>query len=243
MIGLGIFSIATRETVLSGTAREAQYAFYAADAGVECALYEQSLPGAGVLAAAGNGGPLSSCGEIPVTVSGTANPLNPFVFDALIDPVRMTCVHVTVFDYGNYRRIVSQGYNICTKDGKPAKSPILVERDLDILFGLGGDIKIDGTPQSVKNPYGLPTGVLSGVTPVDTTGVPNDIPQGGIDQTVKNPGGNGTLGGFSIDPNAAPDTTTSEVPNTTPTGILDTSTGIPPDAFTQTAKQTPTPSF
>ena len=208
MIGLGIFSIATRETVLSGTAREAQYAFYAADAGVECALDEQSLPGAGVLAAAGNGGPLSSCGENPVTVTGTANPLNPFTFDALIDPVRMTCVHVTVFDYGNYRRIVSQGYNICTKDAQPAKSPLLVERDLDIIFGLGGDIKIDGTPQSVKNPNDNNSTSLSGITP-----------------------------------NGATDSTTNEILNTAPTGILDTSKGIPPDAFTQTAKQTPTPSF
>lgn len=38
-ISLSIITISIKESQLSGVARESQYAFYAADAGVECALY------------------------------------------------------------------------------------------------------------------------------------------------------------------------------------------------------------
>ena len=38
-ISLAIISISIRESQLSGVAKESQFAFYAADAGVECALY------------------------------------------------------------------------------------------------------------------------------------------------------------------------------------------------------------
>ncbi len=39
LITLGIASIASNELILSSSAREAQYAFFAADTGAECALY------------------------------------------------------------------------------------------------------------------------------------------------------------------------------------------------------------
>jgi Tfp pilus assembly protein PilX len=38
-VGLAIFNIAMKESLLSELARESQLAFYAADAGIECALY------------------------------------------------------------------------------------------------------------------------------------------------------------------------------------------------------------
>ncbi len=38
-LGLAIFSITIRQLLLSTTARDSQFAFYAADAGAECALY------------------------------------------------------------------------------------------------------------------------------------------------------------------------------------------------------------
>jgi Tfp pilus assembly protein PilX len=144
MIGLGIFSIATRETVLSGTAREAQFAFYAADAGVECALYAETLD---VFNSSGNGGQFP-CGAISVTAVGP----NTFTFDVLIDTVNKTCAHVTVIDGGNSRRVVSQGYNICDALGKPAKTnPLLVERDLDTTYGIDGGSGLDATIAPIQN--------------------------------------------------------------------------------------------
>ena len=46
-IGLGIFGIALKELRLSSSGRESQFAFYASDSGVECAVY-WDLNGAGV---------------------------------------------------------------------------------------------------------------------------------------------------------------------------------------------------
>jgi hypothetical protein len=167
MIGLGIFSIATRETVLSGTAREAQYAFYAADAGVECALYAESH---GMLPAGGGSSFTFDCGSIPVVV-GAAQGIygNPFMFDVLVDGPKKTCAKVTIFDASTdsgapARRVISQGYNICDTQGKPmTKNPILVERDLDIMYetgtvatpsGLGGPVTITPLPAGFGKPIG-----------------------------------------------------------------------------------------
>lgn len=38
-LGLSIFTIAIKETLLSSAVRESQFAFFAADTGIECALY------------------------------------------------------------------------------------------------------------------------------------------------------------------------------------------------------------
>ena len=164
MIGLGIFSIATRETVLSGTAREAQYAFYAADAGVECALYAQSH---GVLMSGGTSYTFE-CGSATTTVTGSGQyPSNPFVFNVIVDPNKKTCAKVTIFDVvppsgGSARRVISQGYNVCdVATGKPmAKNPLLVERDLDVTYETGTVASPTGIPITplpsgvIKNPIG-----------------------------------------------------------------------------------------
>lgn len=141
MIGLGIYSIAVRETILSGSAREAQYAFYAADAGVECALFAQTISPTPY----SQGGPSFSCGAaaVPIQVIGTGIVTgmvnDPFQFNVLVDTNKKTCAHVSVFDTvagtTPVRRIISQGYNICDTRGVPlVSSSLLVERDLDTQF-------------------------------------------------------------------------------------------------------------
>jgi hypothetical protein len=144
VIGLGIYSIATRETVLSGTAREAQYSFYAADAGVECALYAQFLDNTTTigtyypLTSGATGNPFDcGPGNQPVITSQNGQ----YVFDVFVDPVRKTCAHVNIYNItaaGGYsaRRVIAQGYNICnSRDAKPiTTNPLLVERDLDTTY-------------------------------------------------------------------------------------------------------------
>ena len=146
MIGFGIFSIATRETILSGTAREAQFSFYAADAGVECALYYQThFPEA--FNAANNGfsgvqpGTLPKCGTAPLDgTGGDGTSGNPFQFDVMVDSVQKTCAHVIVYDSdSSTRRVISQGYNVCALDSSQVPrpvttNPLLVERVLDTTF-------------------------------------------------------------------------------------------------------------
>jgi len=148
MIGFGIFSIATRETILSSTSREAQYSFYAADAGVECALYFQTHTSAlnddvGFAGSSQNSGQVPTCGSAS-NINGSGiqgNYGDPFQFDILVDPVQKTCAHVTVYDQdSSTRRIISEGYNICNLvNGIPTPAttnPILVERVLDTTFSL-----------------------------------------------------------------------------------------------------------
>ena len=177
MIGLGIFSIATRETVLSGTAREAQYAFYAADAGVECALYAHHLGTGGPLVQGGNGGTFE-CGGSLVAVQGNGiYPGNPFVFSVVVDPDRKTCARVTVFDTtttsGAYaRRVISQGYNICDiATVKPlTTNPILVERDLDTLFQIGGSVNNTPVLTGTTGPFNpIDTGTIDDATILDSS--------------------------------------------------------------------------
>ncbi len=163
MIGLGIFSIATRETVLSGTAREAQFAFYAADAGVECALYAETLD---VFNNQGNGGEFP-CGAVSVKATGPAT----FTFDVLLDVTNKTCAHVTVIDGGNSRRVISQGYNICDALGKPIKTnPLLVERDLDTTYGVGSGASSSGGGGALGGTLAPIEDVQDASTLIDTIG-------------------------------------------------------------------------
>lgn len=152
VIGLGIFSIAIRESILSGSAREAQYAFYAADAGVECALYAQTITPdtSNPFSGSGNSFECGSDNGSPVTVT-SVGPAPVFMFDVMVDRVARTCAHVTVMDgsvstLGNpTRRILSQGYNLCDPNtSKPVipADPRLVERDLDTSY----EITIPTTP-------------------------------------------------------------------------------------------------
>lgn len=152
VIGLGIYSIASRETVLSGTAREAQYAFYAADAGVECALYAQNQDNTTANPRLYDPnlstGPNFNCGAAPVAISGQGTLITPFTMNVIVDTTHKTCAKVSVFDAGSTRRVISQGYNLCNMStGLPLLSnPILVERDLDTRYNItGGTLSATGT--------------------------------------------------------------------------------------------------
>lgn len=157
VIGLGMYSIASRETVLSGTAREAQYAFYAADAGVECALYAQSLDNSG-------GNPIIeetsnetfACGKLPVIrIGGSGGITDPYVYRVMVDPVKRSCAQVNIFNVGtltnSMRRVIAQGYNLCDPGTATpmTDSPLLVERNLDTLYdAAGGGVSASGTATS-----------------------------------------------------------------------------------------------
>lgn len=164
VIGLGMYSIATRESVLSGTAREAQYAFYAADAGIECVLYAQSLDNA-----SGGNTPLIiedqsnqsfACGNLPVIlISGIGDFSNPYVYRVMIDQVKRTCAQVSIFNTGtitnpNLRRVIAQGYNLCDPNTATpiTSSPLLVERNLDIIYNASGGTPVP--PSATSTPVG-----------------------------------------------------------------------------------------
>jgi len=129
-IGLAIVNIAIKEVTLSATSRDAQFAFYAADAGMECALFwdlQQSAfsissPQASV-----------SCGGSANTVTAT-NP-TPGKYErrfSLDFSPEQYCAEILVVKNDNpmgspARRttIESRGYNTCDVD-----NPRRVERAL-----------------------------------------------------------------------------------------------------------------
>lgn len=141
-IGAGIFSISTKQALLSGGAREAQYSFTAADTGMECALLAQqqglftaSIPGT------------VSCADNSVQVVPLGNP-GEFEMRLQTSPTVngvSTCAYVRVTTAAPTRTIVSQGYNLCNNDTPQLTNPRIAERDLRTTFSVGG-----GTQQGTQ---------------------------------------------------------------------------------------------
>ncbi len=108
LIAAGVTSLATRQSLISSTGRESQYAFYAADTGLECALYWDVKNPSGYSAFSTSTGSqiLNACNGETINVGGSyiSN------FD-LTDPY---CVKVRVEKFDNGTTIIeSRGYNTC----------------------------------------------------------------------------------------------------------------------------------
>lgn len=130
-MGLGIYSIAIRQTVLSSTAREATQAFYSADAGIECALLAESTQQ--ITSAINNGTGTVTCNNQTITITRTAG-VEPFQV-RIGSGARNLCANVNVFTDGQTRRLIAQGFNgDCPSGG--TINPRLVERDLDVTYGI-----------------------------------------------------------------------------------------------------------
>lgn len=84
-IALGISSIAYNESILSASAREAHYSFFAADSGVECALAYESVIANGIT-------PID-CGGAPVDVISLQQD-SYFFYEKLVSDTH--CAYVTI---------------------------------------------------------------------------------------------------------------------------------------------------
>ena len=157
-VGLAIYDLLQRELLLSQTAKESQYAIFAADVGAECALYWDAK------APTLNGAPsvfgtssVSSCGTSPVNCNSlditTKGPptgdlaLYPgcsatawcttsdatsatTTFSLTFSPLPY-CVTVVVAKSGNPSQttVISRGYNSCTTN-----SVVRLERTLQVSY-------------------------------------------------------------------------------------------------------------
>ena len=120
-----IFSISLKELILSSGGRESQFAFYAADSGIECALYWDLKHD--VFATSTHSGSSPSnifCGNQDITANPSWVWKNPpttdfkaetlFGFDMFPDnPTRLDCVRVVVHKENGNTWIESRGYNTC----------------------------------------------------------------------------------------------------------------------------------
>ena len=139
-IGLGVATLIIGEIGLSGSARESQLAFYAADSGVECALYwdkplinekfaTSTGPGSNTITCAGNSvnvGGWDSC--VPVcTSSGQSKGGRSSFF--LSFGSGKPCVDVTVKKNIDATTVItSLGHNTCVSGARR------VERGLEVSY-------------------------------------------------------------------------------------------------------------
>lgn len=131
-LGFAIFNIVSKDIILSSAGRESQFAFYAADSGIECALYWDYQSDA-----FSTESPLTqiACGEENATLTRTFDALSgeyrtTFTFSlgsALTDPC--TNVEVTKTDLPTQTVIVASGYNTCV-----LTNPRRIERAIRVQY-------------------------------------------------------------------------------------------------------------
>ncbi len=152
-IGLSMFTIAQKEIVLSGLGRESQYAFYAADAGTECALYwafkgafDPLVPYHGAKCnnqVIGEYRPPESTSQTDLILGGKDYDINGesvtnFWFEQKQSNNKKRCINVKVtkYNYGETRtKINSKGYNVgCNNNGDPILTPRTLERAVQLTY-------------------------------------------------------------------------------------------------------------
>lgn len=126
-LGFALFNIASKELLLSSVGRDSQFAFYAADSGIECALYwdakqdafATTSPLSEITCASGTLPPVGPGGGVaPVTRSESPGPdpvyTTTFNF-SLGGNLADACASVTVDRqyYPTRTSIRSNGYNTC----------------------------------------------------------------------------------------------------------------------------------
>ncbi len=116
-IGYAIYNILSKEVILSSSGRDSQFAFYAADSGIECALYWDNKQDAFSTSSAQAN---LSCGgsAVPITRTfdaGTGIYSNTFSFPLGTGGIGAPCANVVVKRlYSPTRTTVeSSGYNTC----------------------------------------------------------------------------------------------------------------------------------
>ena len=114
VIAVGITALAVRQSLIAVAGRSSQIAFYAADSGLECALYWDVKNSSGVSAFDPSTGSLINCNRDASNpgnqwvVGGTS--VSVFTITFLPDP---RCTVVTVTKQGLDTTIESKGYNTC----------------------------------------------------------------------------------------------------------------------------------
>lgn len=118
-ISLSIFNIALKELVISSSGKDSHTAFYAADSGIECALYWDYRNAFSTTTTSS-----ISCGGAAFTVGGGA--LSTFT---ITDSTTGSCVVTTVNKAGGETLIEARGYNTCV-----ANNPKKTERGIRVRY-------------------------------------------------------------------------------------------------------------
>ncbi|MEX2013987.1 MAG: pilus assembly PilX N-terminal domain-containing protein [Parcubacteria group bacterium] len=128
LVAAGMVSLAVRQALISASGRESQHAFYAADTGIECALYWDVQNPSGRSAFSTSTPSNITCNGTAATVGGGGNDsISTFSFTLSPDSY---CATVTVAKGSNgSTRIESKGYNTCD-----SANPRRVERAVRAIY-------------------------------------------------------------------------------------------------------------
>lgn len=114
VVATGVITLAVKQSRISVSGRESQVAFYAADSGLECALYWDVRNPSGVSAFDTESSTTINCNQ------DAANPENQWIVGgAAVSTIDITflpdsqCASVTVTKSGSATTIESKGYNTC----------------------------------------------------------------------------------------------------------------------------------
>ncbi len=139
-IGFSLASLSVKQQIISSIGKESQFAFYAADTGIECALY-WDFKGANVFATSTESTPPSSgvnCNGRDIAtnwniVRDATQAKTTFAFDFSLQTY---CAVVTVEKSGTLTTIESRGYNNATLSGSSCASsnPRTVERAILVNY-------------------------------------------------------------------------------------------------------------
>lgn len=128
LVSTGIVSVAVREAFLSASARESQHAFYAADTGIECAIFwdVRGINDVSAFSTTTTNQTIACNGQdITPDEDGDVSTFS-FDFSSSGNPY---CAAVTVTKTGNETTIESRGYNTC-EPGNPRR----VERGVVVRY-------------------------------------------------------------------------------------------------------------
>ncbi len=143
--GLALGSLAYKQEVIASSAIESQYAFYAADAALECALYQdQRLNAFAYDATRTAPTPTYSCdGSAPLSVP-SKSPYKTYSGSTMILSYRFSldsgkrCADVTVYkpsSASGHTYLFSQGYDVsCSVVGNPGSTSRYVSRGLEANY-------------------------------------------------------------------------------------------------------------
>ncbi len=129
-MAVGIASIALKQIVLTASATDANKSFYAADTGIECALYHDIKGPPGGTFEAGSLSTFNCSGSSIATadIDGTGNFEE---FAVPVGPNSEYCAYVSVDKIGvSGTRVVSKGVNVPCG----GESPRLVERAIQVTY-------------------------------------------------------------------------------------------------------------
>ncbi|MES2087855.1 MAG: pilus assembly PilX N-terminal domain-containing protein [Patescibacteria group bacterium] len=124
-IGIAIWNISLRQVLFSSFGRESQVAFYAADAGIECALFYDTKHD---YFNPDDPATVMNCGGGDVMIDPDANPVFTISDIRLTDSDTGPCVDVTVTK-DLITTVEARGHNTCD-----TLSPTRVERGLRVTY-------------------------------------------------------------------------------------------------------------